>query len=437
MIDWKDKREFWIAGAKLADPESGRLRAGSILVQRGRIEEIVWQKSVDTDLPLLDGEGYLVTPGFIDIHTHLREPGYEEKETIETGTAAAAAGGFTTIVCMANTDPVIDDPSVIELIHSKASLAGSCRVRVTAALTRDLAGDVITEFQLLQKAGAVALSDDGRFVENSKVMRTALEYAGFLNLPVISHCEDRNLAENTQMNEGFTSTRLGLKGTPAAAEEIAVFRDVRLAQLTGSHLHIAHVSTAGALDIIKRAKRKGVHVTAEASPHHLTMDDTMLGTYDRNLKVNPPLRSSKDVESLRNALGDGTVDCIATDHAPHNEIDKQVEFDLAPPGMIGLETAFAQLNTELVKEGIIELSDLIRLMTLKPAEVLGLEGGRLRAGEAADLAVIDTDEEWMLDAGMICSRSRNTPLIGRKFKGKVQGVFLEGKWIPAPPARQE
>ncbi|HUV36151.1 MAG TPA: dihydroorotase [Patescibacteria group bacterium] len=431
MITWKDKREFWIMGAKLADPEAGRLRTGSILVQRGRIEDIVWQREVETDLPVLEADQYLVAPGFIDIHVHLREPGYEEKETIATGTAAAAAGGFTAVACMANTKPAIDDPSVIEYVNKKAEQCANCRVYVIAAVTKGLEGKVINEYHLLKEAGAVALSDDGKHVTNSQVMRSALEYAGMFGLTVIAHCEDAFLVSGSQINESFTSTRLGLKGAPAAAEEIAVSRDIRLAQLTGSRLHVAHVSTAGAVDLVKRAKKKGLPVTAEATPHHLTMDDSLLMDYNTNLKVNPPLRGVDDMKALVAAVRDGTIDCIATDHAPHNEIDKQVEFDQAPPGMIGLQTAFAQLHTELVLCGALDLVELVRCLTVKPAEVLGLPGGRLRAGDAADLVVIDPREEWTFERAMVRSKSINTPLLGKAFTGRVQGVFLEGKWQSA------
>jgi len=433
MIDWKDKREFWIAGARVADPESGKIRSGSVCVQKGIITEIVWQKSVSTDLPLLDAEGYVLAPGFIDIHTHLREPGYEEKETVKTGTAAAVAGGFTSIVCMANTDPVIDEPSVVEFIYKQAERAGACRVYVTAALTKGLEGAIINEYHFLKQAGAVALSDDGKYVTNSQVMRSALEYARQQGLPVISHCEDEFLAGASQMHEGYSSTKLGLRGSPAAAEEIAVARDIRLAQLTGARLHVAHVSTEGAVQLIKQAKRSGVPVTAEVTPHHLTMEDTLIESFDSNLKVNPPLRTKKDIAALRAALKDGTIDCIATDHAPHNEIDKEVEFDQAPPGMIGLETAFALLNTRLVQTGELELVELIRLMTSGSADVLGLPGGRMKEGEPADLVLIDTERNWTVEKGLIRSKSKNTPLLGAELTGLVQGVFLEGKWLNVVP----
>ena len=421
MIDWKDKREFWIAGAKIADPEAERLRVGSVCVQKGRITEIVWQKSVETDLPVLDAEHFVLAPGFVDLHTHLREPGYEEKETIETGTAAAAAGGYTSVVCMANTNPAIDDPSIVEYVSCRAQQVGRCRVYVVGALTKGRLGEVINEYLHLKRAGVVALSDDGAYVTNSQVMRSALEYAKLHELPVISHCEDTFLTDVSQMNEGYTSTRLGLKGSPAAAEEIAVSRDCTLAQLTGARLHIAHVSTAGAVDLVRKAKRKGARITAEAAPHHLTLDDRMLDGYNTSFKVNPPLRSVKDVEALRAGLLDGTIDCIATDHAPHSEIDKDVEFDVAPAGMIGLETAFAQLHTELVAKNVIDLLDLVKLMTLKPADTLGLPGGRI----ARDA------EEWTFEKRFIRSRSKNTPLVGARFTGRVQGVFLEGKWQSA------
>lgn len=431
MIDWKDKREFWIAGARIADPEAERLRVGSVCVQKGKITEIAWQKTVETDLPVLDAERYVLAPGFIDIHTHLREPGFEEKETIETGTEAAAAGGFTSVVCMANTDPVIDEASVVEYIMRRAQQVGKCRVYVTGALTKGLQGEVINEYFFLKRAGVVALSDDGRYVTNSQVMRSALEYARYHALPVISHCEDAFLSLGSQMNEGYTSTRLGLRGSPGAAEEIAVSRDLMLAQLTGARLHVAHVSTAGAVELIRRAKKRGVAVSAEATPHHLTLDDTLLDGYGTSLKVNPPLRGKKDVEALRAGLRDGAIDCIATDHAPHNEIDKEVEFDEAPPGMTGLETAFAQLNTELVATGGLDLVELIRLMTLRPAAALGLPGGRLSKDAPADLVLIDPEEEWTFEKKLIRSRSKNTPLIGKKFVGRVRGVFLEGRWQSA------
>jgi len=431
MIDWKDKREFWIAGAKIADPESERLRVGSVCVQKGAITEIVWQKSVETDLPVLDAERFVLAPGFIDIHAHLREPGYEEKETIDSGSAAAVGGGYTALVCMANTNPVIDDPSVVEYIACRAQQVGRCRIHVAGAVTKGLLGEIINEYYHLKRAGVVALSDDGKYVTNSQVMRSALEYARLHALPVISHCEDAYLAQASQMNEGYTSTRLGLRGSPAVAEEIAISRDLMLAQLTGARLHVAHVSTAGGVELIRRAKKKGVNVTAEATPHHLTLDDRLLESYDTSLKVNPPLRGVKDIDALRAGLLDGTIDCIASDHAPHNEVDKDVEFDEAPFGMIGLETAFAQLHTHLVSKGAVELLDLIKFMTLKPASVLGLAGGRIKKNEPADLVLVDTEEEWTLQKKLIRSRSKNTPLIGATFVGRVQGVFLEGKWQSA------
>ena len=431
MIDWKDKKEFWIAGAGIADPVAGRIRTGSVLIRKGLIEEITWQKQVKTDLPVLEAGGLLLAPGFIDIHTHLREPGFEDKETIETGTAAAAAGGYTAVVCMANTDPVVDDPSVVEHVLKRAADSASCRVYVNAAVTKGLEGIDICEYHHLKEAGAVALSDDGKYITNSKVMRSALEYAGMQGLVIISHCEDPYLTNESQMNESYWSTKLGLKGAHAASEEIAVARDIRLAELTGSMLHIAHVSTAGAVDLIKKAKKKGVVVTAEATPHHLTLDDSMLEDYDRNLKVNPPLRGKKDIAALRAALRDGTIDCIATDHAPHSAIDKQVEFDIAPPGIIGLETSFAQLNTELVGKGELELIDLISLMTSRPADVLGLPGGKMEEGEPADLVLIDTNERWTPERENLKSKSSNSPLLGKELTGRVQGVFLEGKWLSA------
>ncbi len=332
---------------------------------------------------------------------------------------------------MANTNPVIDDPSVVEYIACRARQVGKCRVYVTGALTKGLQGEIINEYYHLKRAGIVALSDDGMWVANSQVMRSALEYADLHKLPVVSHCEDGFLTQGAQMNEGYTSTRLGLKGSPTAAEEIAVSRDLMLAQLTGSRLHVAHVSTAGAVELIRRAKKKGIPVTAEATPHHLTLEDCLLESYSTNLKVNPPLRSKKDIEALRGGLLDGTIDCVATDHAPHTEIDKEVEFDGAPAGIIGLETSFAQLHTELVAKGLLDLLDLVKRMTVKPAEALGLPGGRLRKDDPADLVLIDPEEKWTLDRKSIRSRSKNTPFVGATFIGRVQGVFLEGRWQSA------
>jgi dihydroorotase len=428
MIKWKNKGEFWIAGTKLADPESRKIRVGSIHIKGGMIEEVVWKKGIKTDLPVLDMEGYLVAPGFVDIHVHLREPGFEDRETIATGTAAAAAGGYTSVVCMANTNPVVDDPSVVSYILDKNREAGQCKLYVIGAVTKGLNGKEINEFYLLKEAGVVALSDDGNFVANSKVMRSALEYAGLFELPIISHCEDPYLIEGGLMNEGYYSTKLGLSGIPAESEEIAVSRDIALAKLTGSRLHIAHVSTSGSVELIRNAKKKGIPVTAEVTPHHLTMDDSLLQDYDRNLRVNPPLRSLEDIKALRKALKNGTIDCIATDHAPHTAIDKQVEFNFAPPGMIGLQTAFSHLYTELVQTGELELIDLIRMMTSAPAKTLGIPGGTLEAGVPADIVVIDLDEEWVFNREVNRSKSFNTPLANRGFKGRVQGVFLDGKW---------
>jgi dihydroorotase len=431
MVKWKDKGEFWIVGAKVVDTDGEKPKTGSVHIRRGKIEDIVRGKTVETDIPIFNADGLVLTPGFIDIHTHLREPGYEEKETIATGTAEAAAGGYTSVVCMANTRPVIDDPSLVRFILEKAELEGKVNVYPVAALTRGLEGKDINEYGMLKDAGAVALSDDGRYVTNSLVMRSAMEHATMNDLTVISHCEDSFLTEATHMNEGFTSTRLGMRGSPAAAEEIAVARDIRLAELTGAHLHVAHVSTAGSVKLIKKAKSRGVRVTAEVTPHHLTLDDSLIESFDTSLKVNPPLRGKKDIEAVRRALGDGIIDSIATDHAPHNEIDKQVEFDLAPAGMIGLGAAFAHLHTELVVSGKMELKKLIDFITVKPADVLGIEGGYLRKGATADLTLVDTEEEWTYGKEHIRSKSYNTPLIGAKFKGRVQGIFLAGKWLPS------
>lgn len=428
MVKWRNRREFWIKGAKIADPEKGKVKAGCLRIKNGVIEEISWRKDIKTRLPVLELGDLLLAPGFIDIHAHLREPGHEYKETIETGTAAAAAGGYTSVLCMANTDPVIDDPSVVRYILERNEAVGSCRLYVAGAVTRNLEGKEINEFNLLKEAGAVALSDDGNYIDNSKVMRTALEYAGMLGLPVISHCEDNYLVRTGLMNEGYYSTKLGLTGIPGESEEIAVAREIALARLTGSRLHIAHLSTALGLEMVKAAKKRGVPVTAEVTPHHLTLDDSMLQEYDRNLKVRPPLRDRADIKSLVEGLKSGVIDCVATDHAPHSDIDKEVEFDFAPPGMIGLQTSFSHLYTELVEDGKLGLIELVRALTAGPASVLGVPGGVIREGAPADFAVVDLSEEWVYEKSNNRSASWNTPLLGRTFKSRVQGIFIGGRW---------
>ncbi|MGE5311844.1 MAG: dihydroorotase, partial [Nitrospirota bacterium] len=378
-----------------------------------------------SDLTALELEGKLVVPGLIDMHTHLREPGFEYKETVRTGSLAAAAGGFTSIACMPNTDPVNDTRSVTEFILRKARQCGVVNVYPVAAVSKSSEGAVITEFGDLRDAGAVAFSDDGKSVMNSGLMRRALEYAHALGMPVISHCEDMDLAAGGAANEGVVATRLGLRGIPNIAEDLMVGRDIAIAEYTGTAVHIAHVSTAGAVELIRGAKRRGVKVTAEAAPHHFTLTDEALKDYDTNAKVNPPLRTLADVNAVREGLKDGSLDAIASDHAPHSTLEKDVEFDYAASGMIGLETSVA-LGLRLVEEGVLSLNQLVAKMSTNPARILKIQKGTLKVGADADLTVIDPDEEWTVDTRTFQSLSKNTPFNGWGLRGRALFTIVGG-----------
>ena len=379
----------------------------------------------ESDLTILELEGKLVVPGLIDMHTHLREPGFEYKETVRTGSLAAAAGGFTSIACMPNTDPVNDNRSVTEFILRKAKECGVVNVYPVAALSKSSEGAVITEFADLRDAGAVAFSDDGKSVMNSGLVRRALEYAHTLGMPVISHCEDMDLAAGGAANEGAVATRLGLRGIPNIAEDLMVGRDIGIAEYTGTAIHIAHVSTAGAVRLIREAKKRDVKVTAEAAPHHFTLTDEALQDYDTNAKVNPPLRTLADVNAVREGLKDGTLDAIASDHAPHSTLEKDVEFDYAANGMIGLETSLA-LSLRLVEEGVLTLNQLVARMSTNPARILKIPRGTLQVGADADVTVIDPNEGWTVDARTFQSRSKNTPFNGWRLRGRVLVTIVGG-----------
>jgi dihydroorotase len=379
----------------------------------------------ESDLTILELEGKLVVPGLIDMHTHLREPGFEYKETVRTGSQAAAAGGFTSIACMPNTDPVNDNRSVTEFILRKARECGVVNVYPVAAVSKGSEGAVIAEFADLRDAGAVAFSDDGKSVMNSGLMRRALEYAHTLGTLVISHCEDMDLAAGGAANEGATATRLGLRGIPNIAEDLMVGRDIAIAEYTGTAVHIAHVSTAGAVALIREAKRRGVKVTAEATPHHFTLTDEALRDYDTNAKVNPPLRTLADVKAVREGLEDGALDAIASDHAPHSTLEKDVEFDYAASGMVGLETSLA-LSLRLVTEGVLTLNQLVAKMSTNPAKILKIPKGTLKVGADADVTVVDPDEEWIVDASTFRSRSKNTPFNGWRLRGRALVTIVGG-----------
>ncbi len=423
-----------IRGGRLIDPASGLDGEFNIYVTAGRIESIKEAGSDDSPLEggeaaleVMDASGLLVVPGLVDIHAHFREPGFEYKETIATGALAAAAGGYTTVLCMANTWPVNDNQSVSRYIITKGSLAGLVRVLPVGAVSMGLKGRALTEMAELKDAGCVAFSDDGLTVADPLLMRRALEYAGPLGLPVITHAEDPSLSCGS-MNEGAVSTRLGLTGIPSASEELIVARDIALAELTNGRLHVAHVSTAGSVELIRNARKKGVNVTAEATPHHLVFTDEALSGYDTNFKMSPPLRSAGDVAALREGLKDGTIDCVATDHAPHSTIEKDIEWNRAANGVIGLETAFSSLYG-LVEEGVFTLNEIVSFLTVKPAKVMGLPAGRLMKGAPADMTLINLDETWTVSSDGLRSRSKNSPFLGSEMNGRVVKTIVDGRVI--------
>jgi len=382
-----------------------------------------------TDAKTIDASGKLVSPGLIDMHTHLREPGFEYKETIASGCRAAVRGGFTAVACMPNTNPVTDSRAVIRYILEKAREAATARVYPIGAITRGSAGRELAEMADMKEAGAVALSDDGNPVGDAGIMRRAMQYAGMLDLTVISHCEEKSLVAGGVMHEGYTSTRLGLKGIPAAAEEVMVARDIILSELTGCRLHIAHVSTAGSVWLIREAKARGVRVTAEVTPHHFTLTDQAVDGYDTSTKANPPLRGEEDLSAVREAMADGTIDVIATDHAPHSMEEKDVEYDRAPFGMVGLETAVGLVWTELVAGGVLSAARAIAMMTVNPARILGLREAVLAPGRVADITVIDPELEEKVDPDTFFSKCRNTPFAGRVLKGMPVATIVEGNIV--------
>jgi len=409
-----------IKGARVVDPSQHIDGQMDILIEEGKIVKLGRNLSPSRKkgMDSMELAGLVVTPGLVDMHTHLREPGFEYKETIQTGSEAACAGGFTSIACMPNTNPVNDTRSVTEFILRKAAETNLVNIYPIAAITMRSEGKSLAEFWDLKEAGAIALSDDGKPVMDSGVMRRALEYANSLGLPIISHCEDTCLSSSGVMNEGFPSTELGLPGIPGIAEDIMVARDLLLAEYTRSSIHIAHVSTAGSVRLIRDAKNRGIKVTAETAPHYFTLTDDDLRTYNVNTKVYPPLRGKADVEAIKEGLRDGTIDAIASDHAPHALTDKEVEFEYAASGMIGLETSLA-LGLRLVSAGVLTLNQLIGKMSTYPAGILGIPGGSLRPGAPADLTIIDLQRSWTVSRDTVCSLSKNTPFLGWDLTGKA------------------
>jgi len=417
-----------LKGGRVIDPAQGLDATLDVMIAEGTIEE-VGPRVQARGAPVLDVKGLVVCPGFIDIHTHLREPGREDKETIATGTRAAAAGGFTAVCAMPNTDPVNDTAGITRAVVERARAEGAVRVYPIGAITRGQKGEELSEFGDLKEAGCVAFSDDGRPVASARVMRRALEYAKAFDLAIIDHCEEPTLADNACMNEGPVSTVLGLRGQPAVGEAIMVERDVLLAELVGGRVHIAHLSAAASVDAVRRGKARGVRVTAEVTPHHLFLTDEAVREtgYDTNTKMNPPLRSEADRVAVLAGLLDGTIDCIATDHAPHTVDDKKVEYDHAANGIVGLETAVALCLDRLVGAGLLELPYLVALLSANPARVLGLPGGTLAPGSPADLTLLDLAKKRQVDATRFESRSRNTPFGGWILKGWPAMTIVGGR----------
>ncbi|MDH4268885.1 MAG: dihydroorotase [Dehalococcoidia bacterium] len=432
-----------IHGGRIIDPGQGMDQLGDLLIAEGRILQVggtvILSRSLERGegkVKNLDATGLVVCPGFVDLHCHLREPGFEDKETIATGTKAAAIGGFVAVCCMANTEPPLDNAAIVDWVKRKASKDSVVAVLPIGCVTRGRKGEELTDMAGLAEAGVVAFSDDGDPVASSQLMRRAMEYSRDLGLPIIDHCEDKGLSDNGIINEGQISAKLGLKGIPATAEEVMVARDLTLAKMTKSRLHIAHVSAKGSVELIRHAKEEGISVTAEVTPHHLTLTEERIvreppnKPFDTNAKVNPPLRTKEDIQALIKGLKDGVIDAIATDHAPHTVADKNCGLELAAFGISGLETAFGCLMS-LVHQGEISLTQLISKLTCEPAKVIGRNGelGTLRAGAPANIAILNLDQEWIVNSRNFASKGKNTPYDGYQFKGKVMATIANGEIV--------
>jgi len=417
-----------IKNGRVIDPTQGIDEILDLLVENGRVSKLGKGLTPPADCETFDADGKYVVPGLIDMHVHLREPGLEYKEDIESGSRAAVAGGFTSIACMPNTKPVIDNKAVAGYVVARGKAVGLCNVFPIGALTAGSNGERLAEMGELKESGCVAVSDDGRPVVNAELMRRALEYARGMGIPVIAHAEELALVGEGVMNEGFTSTELGLKGIPRVAEDIAVARDVMLAEYTASPVHIAHVSTRGALRIIRDAKLRGVRVTCETAPHYFTLTDDAVRGYDTNAKMNPPLREADDVAAIKQGLADGAIDAIATDHAPHHDDEKDIEFNNALNGIIGLETSLP-LALALVEQGVLTMAQLVERMSCTPARILNLDRGTLKPGAAADITLIDPAAEWVVEADKLASMAKNTPWLGQKMKGATAATIVAGKVV--------
>lgn len=419
-------KPLWIRNGRVIDPSRNLDEQRDVFVLNGRIAETLPENQQE-NCREIDASGLVVCPGLLDIHVHFREPGQTHKETILSGSQAAAAGGFTTVVCMPNTSPPADNAGTIQYILDTIRRDAVVNVLTTGCITVGMEGRNLAPIGSLKKAGVVGITDDGKCVQNNEIMRRAVEYAKMFDLVVMDHCQDETLTEAAVMNEGAWSTRLGLKGWPGAAEDVIVSRNVILSTLTGAHIHMQHISSGNAVDILRRAKQRGVRVTAEASPHHISLTDECLRTYDTNCKMNPPLRTEADRLALIEGLKDGTLDLIATDHAPHTDYEKDREFDYAPFGIIGLETSLGVTLQTLYHSGEMSLNDVLALMTHKPAAIIQSDRGTLVPGQAGDVTIFDPDEEWTLTPADLRSQSANSPWLGKSLKGRVKMTIVGGR----------
>ncbi|HSJ07392.1 MAG TPA: dihydroorotase [Longimicrobiales bacterium] len=419
-------RPLLIRGGRVIDPSTGRDETADVLLRDGRVERVGQNLGQPDEAAVLDAAGLIVAPGLIDLHVHLREPGQEHKETIATGARAAAAGGFTAVCAMPNTDPPVDDPAAVGYVRAAGLRAASARVYPTGAVSLGQKGERLTEIGEMIHAGAVAITDDGRPVATAGLMRLALEYARTFGIPVASHCEDMTLSRGGSMNEGIISTRLGVGGIPNAAEDVGIARDLILAELTGGRLHVQHVSTKQGVAMIRAAKERGIAVTAEATPHHFTLTDEAVNEYRTDAKVNPPLRTAADRAAVIEGVADGTLDVIATDHAPHHYDEKEQAFEDAPFGLVGLETALGLAITELVEKDVIDLPTMVLRMSTACARAFNLPGGSLQPGTIADVTVFDPAWEWTVDPKTFVSKSRNTPFTGRTLRGRAVWTVVNG-----------
>jgi len=419
---------LWISNARVIDPASGRDEVGNLFIDDGKIVASLSAEKKKR-AKKIDARGLVACPGLVDIHVHFREPGQTHKETILTGSHAAAAGGFTSVVCMPNTSPVADTAGTIQYITDAIRRDAVVKIYPTGCITVGMKGQSLAPIGSLKRAGVVAITDDGECVQNNEIMRRAVEYAKMFDLPIMDHCQDASLTQGAVMNEGIMSIRLGLRGWPNAAEDIIVSRNVILSTYTGAHIHMQHISSKNSVEILRRAKSRGVHVTAEATPHHIALTDAELATYDTNFKMNPPLRTEVDRQEIIAGLRDGTLDCISTDHAPHTDYEKDKEFDYAPNGILGLETSLAVTLQVLVRDNKFKLSQVIDLMTRKPAEICKLQAGTLAVGAAGDVCLFDPEESWVYNTKKGFSKSSNSPWHGETLTGRVKTTIVDGRIV--------